>query len=154
MRLIRVVAMAFVAAVHAAGTAGAQATAPAPPAADTGAWGTMSAVLVLAALIVAVAFAVKLIDLRRKRTAEAVHLQSLLSDALLRDERLHGTTVTPTVRVPFWSGSPATVALTGHVGDEAQRETALEVVRAEATRLRPDVVVEDRLGVEVMARAA
>ena len=56
--------------------------------------------LVILALLVIVGVAVRLYDRKRKRDAEAVHLQAQVSDALMRDARLAGLVLTPTARVP------------------------------------------------------
>jgi len=58
---------------------------------------------------VLVGIGVKLHDLRRRREAEGVPLQAQVSDALLRDPSLFGLAVTPTARVPWWSGTPVTL---------------------------------------------
>ncbi|HEU5321269.1 MAG TPA: hypothetical protein VFX28_10725, partial [Methylomirabilota bacterium] len=50
-------------------------------------------------LLLIVGVLVKVYDLRRRREADAVHLQAQVSDALLRDESLLGLAVTPTAHV-------------------------------------------------------
>lgn len=122
------------------------------PAADGG--GVATAVVLVVALILAIGIAVKLFDLRRKREADAVHLQAQISDALLRDERLFGLAVTPTASVPFWTGSPARVELTGEVPSEEHWRAVLLITEQEAARIRPDVVIEDHLRLPAQARAA
>jgi len=73
-----------------------------PQAAATGGAGsTLTVLLLLAGLLVIVAIGVKLYDLKRKRDAEAVHLQAQVSDALLRDQSLFGLAVTPTATPSF-----------------------------------------------------
>jgi hypothetical protein len=89
------------------------------------------------------------------REAEAVQLQARISDALLRDSAFFGLPITPTARVPLLKGSPATVEVAGQVPSPAMRDGVFRVVRAEAARIRPDVVIEDRVAVvPTMARAA
>jgi hypothetical protein len=122
----------------------------APPPAGGAAGGGSSAVavvLVVVGLLVAVGVGVKLYDLKRKREAEAVHLQAQISDALLRDQSLFGLPITPTARVPLWTGSPATIEVAGQVPSAEVRETALRIIRSEAARIRSDFEIEDRLAV-------
>jgi len=126
-----------------------------PPPADAGSGTAIAAVVVVVGLLVIIGVAVKLFDLRRKRESEAVQLQAQVSDALLRDPSLAGLPLTPTARVPIWTGSPATIDITGQVPNDLVKEVALRLVRDEAFRIRPDVQIEDRLSVvPTMARAA
>jgi hypothetical protein len=143
--------------------AGVQAQAPgspaAPPAsgaADGGGFGGAGAVLLaLVALFVVVGIGVKFYDLRRKREAEAVHLQAQISDALLRDPVLFGLPITPTVHVPTWSGSPAVIEISGQLPTAETKDAVLRVVDAEAQRIRQDFRIEDRTAiVPTMARRA
>ena len=145
-----------------AGTAWAQA--PVPPATpimpspgagapvDGSGW-IMASILVFGLLVVVGAL-VKVFDLRRKREAEAVHVQAQISDALLRDPNLFGLPVTPTAHAPLWSGTPMAVEITGEVPSAAARESVLRIAWAEAQRIRPDVEVRDRLTVHAAARVA
>ncbi|HET7343681.1 MAG TPA: hypothetical protein VFL90_19615 [Methylomirabilota bacterium] len=114
----------------------------------------MTVLLLLAGLLVIVAIGVKLYDLKRKRDAEAIHLQAQVSDALLRDPNLFGLAVTPTAHVPWWSGTPARLDVSGHVPSPEARERALNVIEREAKALRSDVVIADRVEVEPAARVA
>src|SRR6266545_949512 len=144
------------------GTAWAQA--PVPPATpimpapsagapvDSSGW-IMASILVLGLLVVVGAL-VKVFDLRRKREAEAVHVQAQISDALLRDPNLFGLPITPTAHAPLWSGTPMSVEITGEVPSAAVRESVLRIAWAEAQRIRPDVEVRDRLIVHAAARVA
>jgi hypothetical protein len=144
------------------GTAWAQA--PVPPAtpvvpapsagapADGSGW-IMASILVIGLLVV-VGVLVKLFDLRRKREAEAVHVQAQISDALLRDPNLFGLPITPTAHAPLWSGTPMTVDITGEVPSAAMRESVLRIAWAEAQRIRPDVEIRDHLAVQSVARVA
>jgi hypothetical protein len=109
---------------------------------------------VLVGLLLLVVGIGKLLDLRRKRQAEAVHIQAQASDALLRDQSLFGLPVTPTARVPTWRGSPAVLEVTGEVPSPEMRDLVLRIVRDEACRIRPDVRIEDRLSVRPARRAA
>jgi hypothetical protein len=128
---------------------------PAPSAAapvDGGGW-IMASILVLGLLVV-VGVLVKVFDLRRKREAEAVHLQAQISDALLRDPNLFGLPITPTAHAPLWSGTPVTVEILGQVPTAAMREAVLRIAWAEAQRIRPDVEIRDRLTVSALERVA
>ena len=111
---------------------------------------------VIVALLVVVGIGVKLYDLRRKREAEAVHLQAQVSDALLREQSLFGLPITPTARVPTWKGTPAVIEVAGQVPSPEMRDSALRIIRSEAIRIRPDFEIEDRLAVvpTMAARAA
>ena len=118
--------------------------------------GSFATVLVLLiGLLVIIGAAVKIYDVKRKREIEAVHLQAQVSDALLRDASLYSLAVTPTASVP-WSGTPARLDILGRVPDPQQRDHVLRLAEREAQRIRPDVVVVDRLRVEepTVARVA
>ncbi len=120
----------------------------------TGGGTVWAAVIVIVGLLVLIGVAVKLFDLRRQREAEAVQLQAQVSDALLRDPALAGLPLTPTAHVPFWAGSPATIEVAGQVPMPELRERVLRIVHDEATRIRSDVQIEDRLAVSPeLARA-
>ena len=108
----------------------------------------LAAIVIVVALVLILGVLVKMLDLKRKREAEAVHVQAQVSDALLREATLFGLPITPTAHVPLWSGTPAIVEVTGQVPSPALREMVIRLVRAEATRVRPDVQVEDRLTID------
>ena len=131
------------------GIAWAQTSATAPSAAAPATSGGSAAVgfLVILGLPVLVGIAVKLYDRKRKRDAEAVHLQAQVSDALTRDARLAGLVLTPTAHVPAWGRGPATIEISGEVPDATVRDAVQRVAREEAARLRPDVQIQDRLTV-------
>ena len=127
----------------------------APQAATSGgAAPTLTVFLLLFGLLVLVGIGVKLYDLKRKREAEAVHLQAQVSDALLRDPTLFGLAVTPTAHVPWWSGTPARIEVSGRVPSADARERALRIVEQEARSVRSDVEIVDRLELESVARVA
>jgi hypothetical protein len=124
-------------------------TAGMPPAAGATSSGGSAALgfLVILGLLVIVGIAVKLYDRKRKRDAEAVHLQAQVSDALMRDARLAGLVLTPTAHVPTWGSGPATIEIAGEVPDTATRDAVLRIARDEAARLRSDVQIIARLNV-------
>ena len=112
-------------------------------------FGATAAVLgLLFGLLVIVAIGVKLYDLKRKREVEAVHLQARVSDALMREPDLINLAVTPTAEVPWWSGTPARLEVTGRVPTPEMREQVLRLVEREAKQVRPDVTLADRLQVD------
>ena len=84
-----------------------------PDAGAAGGWGAAMFVLAILALIVILGALAKYRDMRNRREADALALQSRLSDALLTDQALDGFGVIPTVHISL-SGSRATVELTGH----------------------------------------
>jgi hypothetical protein len=122
-------------------------SAPSPVAPAEGTSGGLVALLVIVvAFLVAIALVAKLLDAKRKRENEGVLLQAQISDALLRESHLAGLAVVPTARVSFWSGPP-TVEMTGRVPTEDVRRAVLDLARSEASRLRPDAVIDDRITV-------
>ena len=86
-------------------------------------------------------------DLRERRAAEAMRLQSSVTGALRRQAAPIELHLTLNVHVPFWRGSPALIEVAGHVAAPEQRDVALGIVRAEVSRLRQDFVVEDRISI-------
>ena len=134
------------------GIASAQSAAPpaAPPgmapaagaASDGSAWMILG---IIAAFLVALAMAVKIFDARRRRSDEAVALQSRLADALMTDPSLKSATVTPTVHVPISRGSAVIVEVSGDVPSPELRDIVLRKVRQEVSDLLPRVQIEDKL---------
>jgi len=120
---------------------------PTPSSDSAGAAGLVGVVVLILVALVIVSGAVKLYDLRRRRESEAVQLQAQVSDALMREQLLLGVPIIATARAPLWRGSPATIEVAGQVPSPQARETALRIVRAEASRIRADVQIEDRLAV-------
>jgi len=126
-----------------------------PQPAAEGGGAAIAAVVVVVGLFMVIGVVVKLFDLKQKRESEAVQLQAQLSDALLREPSLAGLPLTPTVHVPMWRGTPATIELMGRVPTPELKDTVLRIVRDEAARIRSDVQIEDRLSVvPTMARVA
>lgn len=117
---------------------------PTPSTGEGVAWPIL-VILVLTVLgIVAIG---KMVDLKRKREAEALHLQAQISDALLRERTLFDLPITPTAHVPFWSGSPATIEVSGQVPTPEMRQAVLRIVGQEASRIRSDFRIDDRLAI-------
>lgn len=116
----------------------------APPAA--GSFTGLLVITVVAIGIIAILAAVaKLYDRRRTREADAVALQSRLSDLLLTERGLHGGTVTPTVVAPMWGRPRMTVEVSGEVPSPDARDMIIRKVRQEAQAAGRDVEVEDKL---------
>ena len=108
-------------------------------------------VAAMLALVVLLGIAVKLYDLKRKREEEAVAAQARISDALLMDAALSGLPLTPTARVPLWSGTPLTLEIKGAVPKTELREAAVSVATREMARSRDDFRIEDRISVDPSA---
>ncbi len=125
-----------------------------PPIPPGEAWPSMLVLLGIALLLI-VALA-KAIDRKRKREDEAVWLQAQISDELFRDRNLASLAVTATVHVPVWTRAPATIELRGQVPTPQHREAALRVVEREASRVRSDFRIDDRIAIvpSAAARAA
>ena len=133
----------------------AQMTPPAPIPAPMGAPGAgapvgdnsgiVMALVLMGGLLVLVGIGVKIWDMKRKREAEAVHLQSQLSDALLREADFFGLAITPTVHASMRHSVPMTIEITGQAPSPTVRDAALRIVRDEATRMGCDFVIEDRI---------
>jgi hypothetical protein len=132
---------------HAQGSP-APGTPPGGPATPGGGAGAAAVVLVLLVLVAIIGLGVRSNDLKRARESEAVHLQAQISDALLRERSLTGPAITPTVRLPVWKGSPATIEVAGHVPSPEAREMVIRIIRTEAARTRSDFEIDDRLTVE------
>jgi hypothetical protein len=99
----------------------------------------------LAAIVTAVVVAARHLVVRRQRLEEAAIIQSQLTDAIAREAPFHGLVIRPKARVSGWRKSPVTIEVTGEVPTPELRETVMRVVRAEAWRLRPDVITVDYL---------
>jgi hypothetical protein len=116
---------------------------------SAGAGSAVLLVLLVIGLLLIIGAGVKIFDLRRKREVEGVHLQARVSDALMREPDLINLAVTPTAEVPWWSGTPVRLEVTGRVPSPEARDQVLRLVEREARQVRPDVTIVDRLQVEV-----
>lgn len=123
-------------------------TAPAVPGDNTG---VITALALMGALLVIVGVGVKMWDYKRKREAEAVHLQSQISDALLREPDFFGLAITPTVHASMRKSTPLTIDVTGHAPSEMVRDAALRVTRDEASRTSTNFVIVDKIDVTPQA---
>ena len=137
---------------------GPSVTPPAPiPGESAGGGGPWLIALVLAAALVAIlVVTVKMLDHKRKRETETVSLQAQIADALLRDPAVFRLSIIPTARIPLWRGTPATIEVRGEVPTPELRQAILRLVEQEASRVRSDFRIEDRIMVlpTVAVRAA
>ena len=136
--------------------AAAQATPPVPATSPSAAApgdnsGVLMALALMGALLIIVGVAVKIWDAKRKREAEAVHLQSQLSDALMREADLFGLSITPTVKAGMRRGTPWIIEVTGQAPSQLVRDAALRVVRDEAARSTSSFEIVDRIEVRTEA---
>ena len=133
---------------EAAAQAAPPSSVPAPTAAAAGdRSGILMALALMGALLVIVAIGVKIWDAKRKREAEAVHLQSQISDALLREQDFFGLAITPTVHASLRKGAPMRIEVTGQAPSPTVRDAALRIVRDEAARMGGNFEIEDRIEV-------
>ena len=107
--------------------------------------GTLLTLGFLAVIVGVVIVVASYVTTRRKRTEEAVILQSQLSDAIAREALLHGLRITPHARASGWRTPQMTVEVSGEVPTPELRERVMRMVGAEAWRLRPDVQTVDHL---------
>lgn len=105
----------------------------------------LALVLLTLGFIVVIGAAGKLVDLRRRREEDAVYLESQISDVLLRDPKLFRLPIKSTVRLPTWKGSPAAITVSGQVPTPELRQVILRTVEEEASRIRSDFRIEDRI---------
>jgi hypothetical protein len=107
--------------------------------------GTLLTLVFLAVIVGAAVVVARYVSTRRKRTEEAVILQSQLSDAIAREALFHGLHITPNARVSGWRSSQITIEVAGEVPTPELRERVMRIVGAEAWKLRPDVQTVDHL---------
>lgn len=115
--------------------------------------GTLLTLGFLAVIVGATVIVVSQVTTRRKRTEEAVILQSQLSDAIAREVQLHGLHITPHARVSGWRPVQVTVEVSGEVPTPELRERVMRIVGAEAWNLRPGVLTVDHLFIVPPRRA-
>jgi len=121
---------------------------PAPSAAAAGDnSGVLIALALMGALLVIVGAGVKMWDAKRKREADAIHLQSQLSDALLREADFFGLAITPTVHAGMRKSAPMIIELTGQAPSDSVRNAALRVIQGEASRVRSNFELVDKIEV-------
>jgi hypothetical protein len=117
-----------------------------PALAPPGGEGSFAPVMILAiALLGALVLAVAIMDIRRKRQAQAIAIEGQIADALLREPGLARTALTTVARLPLSGRAAPTVEVRGEVEYPELREAAVRVVRQELLRYHPDGIVEDRI---------
>lgn len=121
---------------------------PASPTFEARAGYALVVFVLVVGLMVAMGFAVKLYDLKRKREDEGIAVQARLTDMLLSDPMLAGLPITPTVHVPFSRSAATVITLTGTVPSQGLRETAIRMIEREAASMRTDYRIEERLHVD------
>jgi len=104
--------------------------------------------LVLVSLLVI--WGVRLLARKERDDEDASRLGVELAAVLARDPRLAGAAILPVATIPL-EGRPS-VELTGRVPAASVRDVALEIATREAQRLRPGMLVVDRL--EIVPPAA
>lgn len=126
------------------------------PSAAGGEGGWLPGLIVIVGLLLVLGVAVKLVDLRNRREADAVQMQAQIADAFLRDRLLFGVPVVATAHVPLVKGSPMIIEVTGHAPTNDLAQAAVRLAAQEASRTRPDVQIVDRIEVlpSMAARAA
>lgn len=113
------------------------------PAADGG--GLIAPAIILGlALLGVLILSVAIMDLRRKRQAQAVAIEGQIADALMREPRLTGAVITAIANAPLAGGAPM-VEVRGEVEYPELREVAVRIVRQELLRYHPDGRVDDRI---------
>jgi hypothetical protein len=132
----------------------AVAQAPAPVADGSGPGGTLVVAGIVVALLLMLGVWVKLYDAKRRRDAEAAHVQARVSDVLAQDPRFRGTAVLATARASVWPRTPLTLVVSGEVPTPGLREAAIHLACAEAARIGSEIRIEDRVMVLPARRAA
>ncbi|HET8575997.1 MAG TPA: hypothetical protein VFO18_02770 [Methylomirabilota bacterium] len=89
--------------------------------------------------------AAKAVELKRKRAGQTLALEGRLWDLLVADPTVSGLPVRPSVRLPFWRGTPVLVVLKGQVPTPHLRDAVREVVRREMAIVPGGYYLDDRL---------
>jgi len=117
---------------------------PSVPAPDGGQ--LMAPAIILAvALLGGLILAVAIMDLRRKRRAQAIAIEGQIADALMREPRLMRTVITTVAHLPLTGKPRPMVEVRGEVEYPEMREIAVRAVRQELLRSYPEGTVEDRI---------
>src|SRR5262245_60970544 len=129
--------------------ASAQTAGGAPPAASSADWATgIAIVAVILLVVIGIGVAVKLYDVKRRRTEENAALQSLLSEALMLERSFTSLPVAAFVSRSVRPRSPVVIAVRGSVPTPELREAVMRLVKQEAFRRHPGAQVQDRLLVD------
>jgi hypothetical protein len=103
----------------------------------------LAAVGGLVAIAILVAWGVRVLARKDHDEEAASRISVDLAAALVSEPRLRGAAVLPVVTIPL--RARPTVEVTGRVVSTSTRHLALAVVRREAERLCPGMIVIDRL---------
>jgi len=145
----RLVALLSILAVPVNASAQTVGGAAASPRASSVDWRSgIAIVAVILLLIIGIGVAVKLYDVKRRRTEENAALQSLLSEALMLERSVVGLPVAPFVSQSVWPRSPVVIAVRGSVPTLELRDAVIRLVEREAYRRQPGARTEDRLQVD------
>jgi hypothetical protein len=125
-------------------------TPAAPASASGGGWLFLG---LLVGLFVIVGIAVKVYDLSRKRSDEAVRVQARIADALLLDPALVNLPVAATVHASLRRGSPMLVDVSGRVPSREIHDTVMNLVAREARSAGVEFHLEDDLVIDAAAAA-
>lgn len=105
----------------------------------------MTTLIVLFALIVLVGAGAKAIAFRRKLDREAHIIEAGIRDRFLADGELANLPMTVTVDMPISTRTPVAITIVGRIPEPHMREVVLAIVRDEASRMRREFAVVDRL---------
>jgi hypothetical protein len=114
---------------------------------DSGGHGLLAFLIFMAVTTAVFAVIAKLVDLREKRTEQKVMLENEVTDALLESRPFAASSVIPTVHIPLWSGSPATIEVSGELPSRQLEQSALRLAAQAASRIRSDFSIDNRLAV-------
>ena len=118
---------------------------PADSVPSAGPHGALALLVLIAVATLVLLVIAKLSDFRRKREEQAAELEVRISTALLEHPVFFRSSVAPTVRLPFWRGSPATIIMAGNVPSSEWAQTALRLATQAASWVRPDFTIENRI---------
>jgi len=105
-------------------------------------------ILALAVLVVVlIAACAWFYQRRRGRLEEARELEGQLSAAFLRDPRLAGVVLKPTVRIPLSPEKPTSILIEGSISTLELRTVVLQIAREATKYSEEETVLEDRLTV-------
>ena len=124
----------------------------APPVVHDGAVSWAAVIVIGLGLLGIVVVVAKTSDVWRRRRRERAALRGAVTDALMRNAGLAGLQLVPRVRVPFWTGTPATLVVSGPVRNADERALAMTTAREAAREVRSDVEVHDRMTVAARER--
>jgi hypothetical protein len=105
-----------------------------------------SSILVVGATLVFLAIG-KMHDFWSKRKEQAAELEARVNGALFEHVAFLRSSVAPTIRVPFWTGSPVRITMRGEVPSSRLEQSALRLAEEAASRVRSDYSIENRMTV-------